>query len=288
MGSEPTDLIQSVSRALRMLEHVTQSGRPLPVKVLARRCGINLSTAYHLARTLCYEGYLVRQADGGYAAGPQVAERFHELVGSFQRPPAAVAVLGHLATMSGRTAYLARVTADRMVIAEVVEGPGSPWLEDLQVGLDAAAHATALGKSLLSTLPRAARLRVLADQGMRPFTGRTATDPAELDRVLRAVRPGDVVIDRGEFRDDVACASIATLGCDSAGWWAVGVSTRGLELPVPLLAQLRVAAADLGGAEAHRPRQSRYPTEAGSRGSAGPRSDQTSAVRPRAGHAPSR
>jgi hypothetical protein len=79
MRSEPTDLIRSVSRALRVLEQVTQAEHPVPVKAVARRCGLNLSTTYHLMRTLCYEGYLTRQADGSYAAGPQVAERFHEL-----------------------------------------------------------------------------------------------------------------------------------------------------------------------------------------------------------------
>jgi hypothetical protein len=71
----PTDLIQSVSRALRILEEVARSPRPLPVKVIARCCRLNLSTAYHLTRTLCYEGYLVRQADGGYVIGSEVAAR---------------------------------------------------------------------------------------------------------------------------------------------------------------------------------------------------------------------
>jgi DNA-binding IclR family transcriptional regulator len=247
MRSAPTDLIQSVSRALRMLEQVTQADHPLPVKVLARRCGLNLSTAYHLARTLSYEGYLVRQADGSYAAGPEVAERFHELVGSFQRPPSAVAVLGHLTAACGHTAYLAKVTADRMVIAEVVEGPGSPWLEDLQVGLETAAHATALGKSLLTTMPRTARARMLTSQGMRRFTRRTAASPVALEAELGGIRPGDVVTEHGEFRDDVACAAVATTAGGTDGWWAVGVSTRGLDLPQSLLTELRQAAADLGG-----------------------------------------
>ena len=245
MRSEPTDLIQSVSRALRVLEQVTQAAHPLPVKAVARRCGLNLSTTYHLMRTLSYEGYLTRQPDGSYAVGPQVAERFHELVGSFQRPPSATAVLGHLAASCGHTVYLARVSAGRMIVVDVVEGPRSPWLEDLQVGLDTAAHATALGKSLLNTMPRSAMVRLLAGQGMPPFTSRTSTDVATLESDLRGLHPGDVVIERGEFREDVACASIATPADGSAGWWAIGVSARGLELPEHLLAQLRLAANDL-------------------------------------------
>lgn len=245
MRPAPTDLIQSVSRALRVLELVTATGHPLPVKVIARRCDLKLSTAYHLARTLSYEGYLVRQPDGTYAAGRQVAERFHDLIGSLGRPPAAGAVLRHLAASCGHTAYLARLSGDRMVIVEVVEGPGSPWLEDLQVGLEASAHATALGKALLATLPRRTRSRLLAQQGLRPFTRRTATDVTEIEGELRGVRPGDVVIEHGEFRDDVACAGIAVPAAHPVGWWAIGVSSRGLDLPDPLVASLRSASADL-------------------------------------------
>ena len=74
--AEPTGLIRSVSRALRIIERVAASPRPVPVKVIARQCELNLATAYHLVRTLCYEGYLVRLASGGYVVGPQVAERF--------------------------------------------------------------------------------------------------------------------------------------------------------------------------------------------------------------------
>jgi DNA-binding IclR family transcriptional regulator len=57
------------------MEEVSRSPRPLPVKVVARRCQLRLSTAYHLVRTLCYEGYLVRLPDGRYVAGSGVAER---------------------------------------------------------------------------------------------------------------------------------------------------------------------------------------------------------------------
>src|SRR5258705_12783851 len=85
----PTDLIQSVSRALRILEEVARSPRPLPVKVIARRCRLNVSTAYHLTRTLCYEGYLVRQADGGDIIGSPGAAPLPQGHGSLRRPPQA-------------------------------------------------------------------------------------------------------------------------------------------------------------------------------------------------------
>jgi DNA-binding IclR family transcriptional regulator len=241
----PTDLIQSVSRALRILEEVARSPRPLLVKVIARRCRLNLSTAYHLTRTLCYEGYLVRQADGGYVIGSAVAARFHEVTGSLQRPPGTKVVLHHLAAVTGHTAYLASFSAGRLLIVDLAEGSRSPWLEDLQVGLEAAAHATALGKALLAAMDGRARRCVLAEQGMRPFTRCTPVEPDQVEHELVRLRPGDLVTEHGQFRDDVCCAGVAIPGPGRDGWWALGASARGLRLPAPLLAELRLAATDL-------------------------------------------
>lgn len=66
---EPSDLVRSVSRAFRILEKVGESATPLTVKAIARQCELNLSTTYHLVRTMTYEGYLVRDEDGLYGLG---------------------------------------------------------------------------------------------------------------------------------------------------------------------------------------------------------------------------
>jgi len=250
--AEPSDLIRSVSRALRIMEEVSRSPRPLPVKVVARRCQLRLSTAYHLVRTLCYEGYLVRLPDGGYVVGPGVAERFHELMSSLGRPPHARAVLRHLAATTGHTAYLACLSGQRLVIVDMTEGERSPWLEDLQPGLETAAHATALGKALLVTLPGRDRKGLLAEQGMRPFTPNTVTEPDQLETELAGLGPGDPVTEVGQFRDKVCCAGVAVPGADPGSWWALGISARGLDLPASLLGELQFAAADLTAKPPHR------------------------------------
>ena len=260
--AEPTDLIRSVSRALRVLEEVSRSERPLPVKVTARRSGLGLSTAYHLVRTLCFEGYLVRAKNGDYLVGTGVAERFHDLMGSLGRPPRAQAVLQHLAATTGHTAYLARLRGGRMIITFVAEGPRSPYLEDLQAGLEVATHATALGKALLGALPAGERRRCLAENGLRPFTSSTPTDADALDAELRGLRPGTMVIERGQFRDGVSCAGAALPWRrddardaardevrDEDARWAIGVSSRGTDPPPRLLAALHLAVADLAGSD---------------------------------------
>jgi len=247
-ASRPDDFVQSVGRALQVLEVV--SAEPgLPVKAIARRCGLNLATTYHLVRTLAYRGYLLRDHDGTYTAGREVARRFHDMLASLGRPPEASAVLRHLVDHTGLSAYLGRLNSERVTVVEVVEGPDSPYLEDFETGLDVSAHATALGKALLTTVSVRARRRYLADQGgLQPFTRNTRTDPDELDHQLAAYRPGDVVVEHGEFRDGVACAAVVVPRRTDDAAWSLVVSIRGGDVPAQVRRELVLAAQGLHGA----------------------------------------
>jgi DNA-binding IclR family transcriptional regulator len=241
---QPTDLIQSVSRAFRILEEVGSSKAPLTVKAIARRCGLNLSTAYHLVRTLTYEGYLLRSPDGGFLLGGAVARRFHDLMASFDQPPRVREVLRHLSAMTQRTAYLGRFVAGRIVITDMVEGPLSPYLEDLVVGLDVAAHATVLGKVLLAELPRARRAEYLADQGMRRFTARTVIDVEALEEELTSFGTGPI-LEHGQFRDGVSCVGALVRRDSPESSWAIVASTREDEVAPEVVWHTVRAAEDL-------------------------------------------
>jgi DNA-binding IclR family transcriptional regulator len=168
-------------------------------------------------------------------------------------------VLSHLVQVTGLSAYLGRLSASGMVVAEVVEGPDSPYLEDFEVGLDVAAHATALGKALLSAMPRSSRREYLRSQGLPAFTSQTTTDADALEHWLRSVDPSRPVVEHGEYRDGVSCAaalvpsSLAApegFGESAADGtvWAVVVSTRDLDMPPAVSPELLRAAQDLSPA----------------------------------------
>jgi len=243
---QPTDLVRSVSRALRVLEEVGRASAPVPVKAVARRAGLNLSTTYHLVRTLAYEGYLERTGDGCYVLGAEVARRFRDLHALLSNPAEVGPVLAHLAATTAHSAYLSRVVDGRIVITDVVEGPESPYLEDLEVGLPAAAHATAAGKALLATLPPVRRQDYLTDQGLCRFTSRTSVHAEDVEAEVGAVRPGQLVIEHGQFREGVSCAAALVRRSDEDHpWWAVVVATRAEEIPEDVSRRVLEAAADL-------------------------------------------
>ncbi|MQB00847.1 MAG: helix-turn-helix domain-containing protein [Actinobacteria bacterium] len=247
----PSDLIHSVSRALRILEVAGSDPRGLNAKQLARRCELPLSTTYHLLRTLCYEGYLVRRRGGAYVIGYEIAGRFRDLAHALQQPPEVREVLRHLASVTGHSAYLSRLIDGKVVITEVVEAPRSPKVEDLIVGFSEAAHATALGKSLLWAMPRSTRRAYLAEQGMWPVTSETVTDTVDLEAELSALGRAGLFIEEAQFRAGVSCLAVLVRNQGSnQEYGSIAFSAesgRFDEIGRFLAAELRLAASDLEG-----------------------------------------
>jgi len=221
----PSDLVRSVSRALRVLEEVGEHPDGINPKRLASRCGLHLSTVYHLVRTLRYEGYLERLPSGDYVLGLAIAERFRDLVSALEHPAPVPAVLRELAATTGHTAYLARFVEGRVTITGVVEAPGSPHLEDLIVGFNDAAHATALGKALLSTLSDERRARYLREAGLRQYTPMTITDDNRLSADIHNGARTGVFSELEEYRRGVGCvAALVPRTAEDERWWALGMS----------------------------------------------------------------
>jgi len=72
--------IQSVDRAIDVLEVLAQSGEQLPLKEIARKTGLNVSTCHHLLATLVNRGYVGRSRLGRlYFIGGKVSELSRKL-----------------------------------------------------------------------------------------------------------------------------------------------------------------------------------------------------------------
>jgi DNA-binding IclR family transcriptional regulator len=206
----PRDLVQSVRRAVQLME-IIGSEPGLTVKQMARRLELNSTTAYHLIRTLVYEGYLIRDDLGNYRMGPAVSDRFRDLARALRGPEAVAHALRRAVVESGYSHYLARFVGGRVTVTAVSEGPYSPWLEDLVPGFDDGAHATAHGKALLAMLEPHRRERYLKESGMRQFTGATITDPGLFEADLLAGRKRGMQIETGQYRPGLACAAVPVI-----------------------------------------------------------------------------
>jgi DNA-binding IclR family transcriptional regulator len=225
MGARPT-LIQSVQRALRLLEVVAEhDGRAHP-KEIARAAGLPLATTYHLLRTCAHEGWLQRLDDGSYVLGHRidlVREHGTAARGVAHARPA----LEWLRDELSGAVYLARYVDGEIVVAEIVDSARAPRI-DLWVGVHDAAHATALGKCILGQLAPADRDEYLSRHPLHDLTPRTVVDR----RRLRLPPPGEIAVDEGEYAVGVCCLAAAVLsGGGPVGAVAVVSAPAGMRQP---------------------------------------------------------
>jgi DNA-binding IclR family transcriptional regulator len=189
------------------MEAVCNHPNGAPAKLLAREAGLHLGTAYHLLRTLVFEGYVVRLADGSYVLGDRVAGLLsHSRVQvALNRIRPALAALRDEVRAA---AYLCLYEEGEIVVREIVDGPSTPRV-DLWVGFHDAGHATALGKSVLASLDVGARSDYLARHGLPDLTPHTITDPRRLIRELEEDEADGLIMDHEEYAIGTACAAAA-------------------------------------------------------------------------------
>jgi DNA-binding IclR family transcriptional regulator len=208
-------LIQSVQRALRLLEVLAEHDGRARAKELARASGLPLATTYHLLRTCAHEGWLQRLDDGSYVLGHRIdVVREH---GTAARGVAhARPALEWLRDELGGAVYLARYVDGEIVVSEIVDSARAPRI-DLWVGVHDAGHATALGKCILGQLPAADREDYLARHPLYDLTPHTVVDR----RRLRLPAEGEVAVDDEEYAVGVSCLAAAVTPGGGVG--AVGV-----------------------------------------------------------------
>jgi IclR family transcriptional regulator, acetate operon repressor len=223
---QPT-LINSVQRALHVLEEVASSGEPLSAKVLAGRLGLALGTTYHLLRTLAHEGYVLHLPDGRWTVGDRTMHMHQPsgLPGALRRSRS---VINEAASSLASTMYVATWRDGEVDIAEVVDVPGCRRL-DLWVGMRDAVHATALGKAILMALDEETRNTFVHSHQLPALTRHTLVSRTDL---LQSVSHGPIATDREEYTPGIACIAVPTRLGDAPAAIGVAFDARHMETAV--------------------------------------------------------
>src|SRR4051812_28672750 len=121
-GSE-IDRLQSVRRALGLLEALAVRPGGATPKELSQALELHLSTCYRLLNTLVAGGYALRStSDGLFRLGPRVAYLHHHYLAANQPPAAVVPFVHALQLATGETTMLTQLEGDDIVATQIVKG----------------------------------------------------------------------------------------------------------------------------------------------------------------------
>lgn len=220
----PGRTIQSVDRALSVLEEVAQTPNGISLSALARLTGLNISTCHHLVSTLAARGYLEPLGRAkGYAIGPRLRE-LNEMAEAERDP--AVVLRGDLEQLGARLGHgvqLAMLSETSLLTKLSFQQPGDGIEEHDEIEKMRALHATATGKAILAWIPDTELARIVSVNGMTRYTPRTLTTLSSLVDELRLVRRRKYAIDDEEFREGIVCIGAAVR--DKGGAVVAAIST---------------------------------------------------------------
>ncbi|GAA3729835.1 DNA-binding IclR family transcriptional regulator [Spinactinospora alkalitolerans] len=205
-GGSRTPVLQSATKALRVLELIAGSPTGLSAKEIAGRLDLALPSTYHLLTTLVDAGYVVHLSEEArYGIGSKARFLGQALTRQLAVPREVAAAIKQVHVDADAAAYYAVYRETDVVIAHVEDSDRRPRVQPLDVGFDEAAHATAFGKVMLSAMAPEECAAHLGLTGCPSLAPSTITDAAELTEQLSHVRESGIALELEEFQRGLGC-----------------------------------------------------------------------------------
>jgi IclR family acetate operon transcriptional repressor len=211
--------VQSVERALTLLETLADAGGELSLTQMAAAAGLPLPTIHRLVRTLVDRGYIRQLPSRRYSLGPRLinlGERASGTLAEWARPR-----LADLVTALGETANLTMLDGDKVAYVAQVESP-HPMRMFTEVGNRVPLHSTGVGKVLLAQMNDRDLASVVQRIGLPALTPASITDVDVFISEIRAARERGYAMDDEETQLGVRCVAVPLLGGPST--FALSVS----------------------------------------------------------------
>ncbi|MEJ2352496.1 MAG: IclR family transcriptional regulator [Anaerolineales bacterium] len=196
--------IQSVERAIMILEQLADCGGSASLSDLARSLGLSRSTVHGLLATMRQRGFVTQDSNGHYALGIKLFELGTLAVSRLDLRVIAGPILQRLVDEFNETVHLVVGDGLDVVYIDKRESPQSMRIVS-QVGRRLPAYCTSVGKAMLAFLPEEELDELLTGVEMQPWTHNTITEKEQLKAHLREVRRRGYALDNEEIFEGLRC-----------------------------------------------------------------------------------
>jgi IclR family acetate operon transcriptional repressor len=238
VGETEQERLVGADRVLAILAELARHADGIGLDEMARTVTSNKATVHRALAALRRAGFATQDGRGRYVLGDEflrLAFAHHEARPEHERIRPALVTLAHL---FGETAHYAVLDGDTVVYRAKIDPPAGAVRLTSTVGGRNPAHATAVGKLLLSfALPDdAAVYRWVGDRVLERRTGNTIIGAHQLARELRAIRARGWAVDDQETDPGVNCLAVPVfLTAPSVPTGAVSVSAPAYRTPLSRL-----------------------------------------------------
>jgi IclR family acetate operon transcriptional repressor len=246
--------VQSIERALSLLEALEDSRGEVGIAELSKRVALHVSTAHRILATLVARGYARQNPETGrYALGAEALHLAEAYLGQMDLRRVVRPVLERLTQETGETANLVILDRREALYLDKVESPQSLRIFS-RIGRRAPLHCTAVGKVLLACRTKAQVDALLGRGPLERLTRHTITSVGQMRRELEKVRDQGFALDREECEEGACCIAVPMRTAQGEVEAALGISApttrltpRRMEELVPIMLRTgRQVSAQLG------------------------------------------
>ena len=180
--------VQSIDRALDVIEVLSGESDGLGVTEIANRIGLHKSTAHMIITTMVNRGYLNKTESGTYKIGLKLIEAVSCYINSLELQTEARPYIAKITGELGLTCHLGVLDGNEVVYIEKMDVFSNVRMYS-QIGLHVHAYSCSLGKCLLSNYSADDVRKLMSECSFIRFTDKTISSVEELI--------ADLDIDRG-------------------------------------------------------------------------------------------
>lgn len=181
--------IQSLEKAMRVLECFSSGGQFLGLGQIASLTGLSKPSAQRSTHTLVELGYLAKsESDGRYSLGLKCLDLTYSLLRPHPLISAAYPVLLQLRDHTGERTNLSFFDRTTIVYAIRLQGAKEFVYTSSLIGRRVPAFSASGGRAMLAALPDAEVESIIAESDLRQLTPETVIDPEKIKREVEVAR----------------------------------------------------------------------------------------------------
>ena len=222
--------VQSVVRALTLLEALADQHGDIGIAELSRRVGLHVSTAHRILGTLVSRGYARQSPESGrYALGAKTFHIAESYLGQMDLRRLVRPVLERLSRETGETANLVILDGRDALYLDKVESPRSLRIFS-RIGRRAPLYCTAVGKVLLADRRMDEVDALLGGGALEALTRATVTSRSQLRHQLEQVQEHGFALDIEECEGGASCIAVPVRNSRGETVAAIGISGPSLRM----------------------------------------------------------
>lgn len=201
-------IIQSVDRAIQIIDFFTGPQSELGITEIAERMGLGKSTVYGLVNTLLQAGYLEQNVENKrYRLGLRLFELGSIVQSRMDVREIARPYLEELSKTFNMTVHMGIYRDWEMVYIDKVDSPNTRIVYS-QVGKRAPMYCTGIGKAVLANMSTADIQYILRTQPLEMLTEHTLTESEQIMKELEEIRSRGYAVDNEEVELGLRCVAV--------------------------------------------------------------------------------